>query len=258
MIYQYPFGEVSNPLVQEDRTPKKAFVLGVYASSVHARWVKNGEVICNSLPIADEPRLFWDGNEKEENEIISRVAIPEALGALEPLGNHINGPVSKVLDEDILEPLGLSRDEVWLCDCLPEPRLFPSEYIDIRDKYNPLIKDYDLNDVTIRRRPVVFCDERRAREISEELIESEAELLILLGDITIGQYLRKAAKTPYRSLEEYSEEFGYGERSTVTIRGREIEILPVAHPRQIGVYGAYNERWHKAHMEWEKKMRGEE
>ena len=169
MIYQYPFGEESHPLVQEDRTPKKAFVLGVYASSVHARWVKNGEVICNSLPIADEPRLFWDGNEKEENEIISRVAIPEALGALEPLGNHINGAVSKVLDEDILAPLGLSRDEVWLCDCLPEPRLFPSEYIDIRDKYNPLIRDYDLNDVTIRKRPVVFCDERRARRYPRSL-----------------------------------------------------------------------------------------
>lgn len=38
MSYYYPFGETVYPLVQQDRTPKKVFVLGVYASAVHARW----------------------------------------------------------------------------------------------------------------------------------------------------------------------------------------------------------------------------
>ena len=35
MSYYYPFGETVHPLVQQDRTPKKVFVLGVYASAVH-------------------------------------------------------------------------------------------------------------------------------------------------------------------------------------------------------------------------------
>ena len=38
MTYLFPFGETVKRLVQEDRTPKKVFVLGVYASAVHARW----------------------------------------------------------------------------------------------------------------------------------------------------------------------------------------------------------------------------
>lgn len=38
MNYYYPFGEIVHPLIQQDRTPKKVFVLGVYASAVHARW----------------------------------------------------------------------------------------------------------------------------------------------------------------------------------------------------------------------------
>ena len=33
MSYYYPFGETVYPLVQQDRTPKKVFVLGVYASA---------------------------------------------------------------------------------------------------------------------------------------------------------------------------------------------------------------------------------
>jgi len=33
--YQYPFGQPLIPVIQKDRGPKKAFVLGVYASAVH-------------------------------------------------------------------------------------------------------------------------------------------------------------------------------------------------------------------------------
>ncbi len=39
-----------------------------------------------------------------------------------------------------------------------------------------------------------------AVEITEELMQSEAELLILLGDIPIAQYLKKAADIPYSTL----------------------------------------------------------
>lgn len=42
MKYRYPFGEYVRPLVQQDQTPKEAFVLGVYAQRrphpVDKRW----------------------------------------------------------------------------------------------------------------------------------------------------------------------------------------------------------------------------
>lgn len=37
MTYYFPFGQELRPLVQEDTPPKKIFVLGVYASAVHAK-----------------------------------------------------------------------------------------------------------------------------------------------------------------------------------------------------------------------------
>ena len=37
-IGTFPFGQPVLPLVQQDRRPQKVFVLGVYASAVHARW----------------------------------------------------------------------------------------------------------------------------------------------------------------------------------------------------------------------------
>lgn len=72
--YRFPFGERLHRLVQEDRTPKKVFVLGVYASAVHARWMKDGKVECPALAVASEPRIFWDGNEDEAREIIGRIS----------------------------------------------------------------------------------------------------------------------------------------------------------------------------------------
>ncbi len=251
MPYQYPFGEYVRPLVQEDQSPKKIFILGVYASAVHARWKKNSDIICQALAVASEPRIFWDGNPDEAREIISHILIPEELGVLEPAESHLNGPSAKVLDDHILAPLGFTRNEAWLCDCLPETRLNPNQVKVINERYNPLIKEYGLNEVTIPKRPSTFCNKKRAYEIANELMQSQAELLVLLGDIPIKQFLRRVCDVPYKSLQEYVDLYGYGNPTDATICGKNIKVLPLTHPRQIGALGSHSEKWHKAHSEWE-------
>ena len=254
MAYLFPFGQELHPLVQEDKSPKKVFVLGVYASAVHAKWKKDGAVICQALAVASEPRIFWDGNIDEAKHIIEQVNIPAELGILEPAGMQLNGPSAKVLDENILAPLGYTRAEAWLCDCLPETRINSSQAKVIKERYNPLIEKYGLNPVTIPNRPAAFCDKKRSEEITTELLESHAGLLILLGDIPIAQYLKKVADVPYSTLGEYVDLYGYGKTTEVIICGKTVKVLPLAHPRQIGALGAHSEKWHKAHHNWEKQM----
>lgn len=82
MAFYYPFGQTVRPLRQEDKSPKKVFVLGVYASAVHARWKKDGKVICQALAVASEPHIFWDGDPEEAKRIIDAVAMPAELGSL--------------------------------------------------------------------------------------------------------------------------------------------------------------------------------
>jgi hypothetical protein len=253
MPYYFPFGQELYPLVQQDKSPKKVFVLGVYASAVHARWKKEGKVICQALAVASEPRIFWDGNIEEAKRIIADVNIPKELGVLEPASSQLNGPSAKVLNENILAPLGFTREDAWLCDCLPETRINPSQAKALREKYNPLIEEYGLNPVTIPARPSTFCDKKRSEEITEELMQSEAELLVLLGDIPIEQYLKKVADVPYSTLGEYVDLYGYGNPTETIICGKNIKVLPLAHPRQIGALGAHSERWNLAHKEWEKE-----
>ena len=253
MTYYYPFGQTVKALRQEDKSPKKVFVLGVYASAVHARWKKEGKIVCQALAVASEPRIFWDGDPEEAKRIIDAVAIPAELGVLEPASRQLNGPSAKVLDENILAPLGFTREDAWLCDCLPETRINPSQAKAIREKYDPLIEQYGLNPVTIPARPSHFCDQKRSQEITEELMESGADLLVLLGDIPIAQYLKKVAQVPYATLGEYVEMYGYGNPTEVVIGGKKMKVLPLAHPRQIGALGAHSERWNMMHREWEEK-----
>ena len=256
MAYLFPFGQELHPLVQQDRSPKKVFVLGVYASAVHAKWKKDGQIICQALAVASEPCIFWNG--KDAKEIIDKIAIPAELGYLEPAGKQLNGPSAKVLDDNILAPLGYDRKSAWLCDCLPETRINSSQAKVIRKRYEPLIEQYGLNPVTIPNRPTTFCDQMRAEEITAELMESQAKLLILLGDIPIAQYLKKVTDVPYSTLGEYVDLYGYGKATNVVICGKTIKVLPLAHPRQIGALGAHSEKWFKAHREWEKKAKTED
>ena len=254
MCYQYPFGQTLKRLVQQDRTPKKVFVLGVYASAVHASWKKDGKVFCQALAVASEPRIFWDGNIEEAKEIISKINFPEGLGHLEPAGSHLNGPSARVLDEHILGSLGYFRRDAWLCDLLPETRLNPSQMKVIKERYIPLMEQYGLNKVTIPERQSEFCNAQRCKEILAELKESQAELLVLLGDIPIAQFLNIVADVPYHSLQEYVDLYGYGTATDAVIDGRTIKVLPLAHPRQIGALGAHSEKWNKLHQEWETNL----
>ena len=255
MHYQFPFGQELHPLVQQDRSPKKVFVLGVYASAVHARWKRDGQIVCQALAVASEPRIFWDGDPEEARAIIGAIHMPPELGILEPAGRQLNGPSAKVLDENILAPLGFTRRDAWLCDLLPETRINPSQAKALKEKYEPIREKYGLNEVTIPKRPSRFCGEARSREITAELLESQAELLVLLGDIPVKEYLNRAAKVEFSTLQEYVDRYGYGNPTEVTINGKPIRVLPLAHPRQIGALGAHSEKWCQIHKSWEERRK---
>ncbi len=255
MEYVFPFGQKLHPLVQEDQTPKQVFVLGVYASAVHAKWKKGNRVISQALAVASEPRIFWDGDPDEARDILSKIEIPPEVGYLEPAGSQLNGPSAKVLDEAILLPLGFTRADAWLCDLLPEARLNPNQVKVIKEKYQPLVEEYGLPAVTVPPRPSSagadsFCDEARCEEILAELVRSQASRLVLLGDLPIKQFLCKVADVAFDSLGGYVERYGYGCATEICLAGNTYSVLPLAHPRQIGALGTHSEKWFLQHQAW--------
>ncbi|MCJ7537955.1 MAG: hypothetical protein MUO57_20705 [Anaerolineales bacterium] len=247
--YTFPFGQKVKEVVQQDRTQKRVFVLGVYASAVHAQWIaENNKTKVKALAVASEPYIFWRGDKADE--IIGQIDIPKSLGMLIPANKQYNGPSGIALDELILEPLGLNRSGVWLCDLISHSCVNPSQRKAIINNYEPLIAEYNLPIPSVPEVPGQLTDGKRRSAILDELIESGANTLIFLGDKPI-QWFLKYFDQRWNRLSDFSQnEDSYGQLHLTRIRGKKISILPLAHPRQIAKLGRSSTKWYEYHQTW--------
>ncbi len=244
--YHFPFGQPVKDVKQKDRSPKHTFVLGVYASAVHAEWKDaKGKTLVKALAVASEPEIFWNG--ENAGTIIGRIKLPPELGTLTPASAHLNGPSAVALDEMILAPLKLTRADVWLCDLVPQSRLNPSQDKAIKRAYQPLVDKGLLPAATVP--PVAEIDELRRKAILRELKQSGATRIILLGDEPIRQFL-KPFVPGWSNLATFVKKHGYGSIVKVAIEGTEYDVLPLAHPRQIAKLGLSSPMWAKEHQDW--------
>jgi hypothetical protein len=118
--------------------------------------------------------------------------IPPEFGHLtEPSVKGLNGPSGRALDELYLRPLGIDRNETWLCDMLPESRVNPQQKKVIKTHYLPFALQQKLPSSTIPKFNAAELDsEKRRVGILNELKQSQADMLILLGDLPIKWFLK--------------------------------------------------------------------
>jgi len=245
----FPFGEPLRIVRQEDRSPKRIFVLGVYASAVHARWVNPlGKVFVKALAVASEPCIFWNG--EDAAAIISKIKVPEPAGRLESADLSFNGPSGRALDEDVLKPLGLTRSDAWLSDLVPHSCFNSGQQKAVRTKYTPMAKKFGLPISTIEPVPKVLADDGRRRDILDELLEAGSDLLITLGDQPLKWFTSPLAKTQNRLTEFGKSDDTYGRLHSIEIDGHRFQLLPIAHPRQMRRLGPSDSEWARIYRHW--------
>lgn len=255
--YFFPFGQELKRVQQMDtKQNKKVFVLGVYASAVHAKWLDtNGKVKVNALAVASEPSIFWRGENVEK--ILAGIDFPKELGKLVPADSRFNGPSGIALDQLFLEPLGLTRDEAWLCDLLPESRMNPGQKKAISNHYKDgLIDKFKLKPVTIpvfNVKEISASSEQRHLEIQAELEASGADTILLLGDLPIKWFLYfYDTRTKLSDFVDCQE--AYGKRHRVVINDKGYDVIPLCHPRNAGQLGAHSGKWAEWHRSWVERM----
>jgi len=251
--YYFPFGQKLIKVQQKDTTPnKEVFVLGVYASAVHAKWIdKEGNLKVQALAVASEPEIFWKG--KDAKEIIAKIYMPEELGRLEAANKNLNGPSGIALDDLFLKPLGYTREQAWLCDLLPESRVNPGQKKVLDQFYTKEIaQQFNLQQATIHEfdeKELKKNAEHRHLEILKELESSEAKTIILLGDLPILWFLHFFDKR-YKKLSDFD---GYGKRHDIKINNKFYSVIPLCHPRNAARLGAFSKKWAELHIEWTTK-----
>lgn len=252
MEHVFPFGAPLKKVKQQDRSPKKVFVLGDYASAVHCKWIDvDGKVKVNVLAVASEPYIFWKGD--GANEIVEKIKIPSELGTLVPADERFNGSSGNVLDKEFLEPLGYKREDAWLCDLLPYSRINPNQEKSIETYYNPLVEAYNIPECSIPVfNPSELKNQSRLDEILVELEQSQAETIILLGDLPIKHLLSHFSKV--KKLSKLADEMDdYGKTIKVKISGKPYNVIPLVHPRQAKKLSKRNSFWTDCHVMWTMK-----
>ncbi|SRR3989339_277034 len=255
---QFPFGQPVCPVFQTDRTPKKVFVLGVYASAVHARWIGPDQKLrVAALAVASEPEIFWRGNDVDR--IIKEIAVPSDVGTLEPASQKLNGPSGCALDKLFLEPLlqkNNAREDTWLCDLVPYSCMNPSQERAIQKKYLPLVQKGLVPKPDWWPVPSELASPTRRTEIEAEVIESQASVIITLGDQPLQWF------TKYFGLKDNLSSYGtdvdkYGKLHPIKIGNRERFLLPLVHPRQAAGLGIHSADWLVVHRQWIKRTASE-
>lgn len=246
----FPFGNPVLKVEQADKTPKKFFILGVYASAVHARWINaEGKTLINALAVASEPYIFWRGDKAEE--IFSKIRIPEQAGRLIEAEKKFNGPSGNVLDEMYLKPLKLTRDDCWLCDLVPYSMLNPKQIAALK-KHELLFENYGLKKYNMRTADLKnrkISDQRR-EEIVNEIKNSKAEYLITLGNEPLTNFV-KHYNLGIGTLNHHTK---YGVIQEIEIDQTPIKLIALVHPRQAGKLGGYSSQWYKIHSDWIKNI----
>jgi uracil-DNA glycosylase len=251
-MYTFPFGTPITPVRQQDRTPKRVFVLGVYASAVHARWTRDGKTVVAALAVASEPRIFWRGERDEAARIIEGISLSDGAGELEPASDGFNGPSGQALDECFLEPLKLNRMQTWLCDLLPESRC--------NDSQREALKRYDARRADLMLPPYDFpsvpdelASPERVAEIEAEIATAQPDIIITLGDKPLRHFTK--AYGSKATLAAYGESLDvYGRLHEIQIAGRTLELLPLVHPRQAARLGIHSKEWADRHERWAEQV----
>jgi len=231
-IGTFPFGQPIRTVRQLKRGSKRIFVLGVYASAVHAKWIgTDGKTRVKALGVASEPEIFWNGDGAAG--LIEKIKIPEAAGCLVPADLNLNGPSGRALDEHHLKPLGVSRADVWLCDLVPHSCMNDGQSRAIEREYYPRMRELDLPAVKWPKVPNKLTDQQRIDEIAEEVSKASPEILVTLGDCPLRWFTKHfGTKSRLASYGESPDAYGRLHCIKETIAGCQLHLLPLVHPRQ--------------------------
>jgi hypothetical protein len=231
-------------LHRPDGLRKRAFVLGIYSSAVHACWIgPDGARKVSALALSSEPEIFWSG----DNASYGIPVTDARLGRLEPASRVHNGPSGRALEHRYLRPLGLDRHEVWLADMVPHTLSNPGQQRAILKHYRPLQGHPDLPESTIPPVPSISSEWKKLinlDRIVSELEESGSNTIITIGNLAIKYFLRPVCSTdvPLLTLKDY------GSTKRAEIHGRTYNILRLAHMRVTVIRPIPD--WQGVHDEW--------
>lgn len=247
--FQFPFGRPVNPCAPSGDGARKVFILGAYPSALHVRWTPpSGFQPIAAVAVDNEPMPFWDGADQEAliESWKQRVEWQPAWGTVTP-AKKLNGPSGAWVRESVLAPLGFSRDQAWITDCLDTYRGSNAQTRALADRYAPFAAKFGRPLHVLGKHPsenaiVAEATAHHRVRLRSELRTASPELLVTLGNAALrvaAGLVECAEGTPPMKLSPE----GYGRKLAIRFEGRELTWLPLAHPAAPKPYQDAHRAW---------------
>jgi uracil-DNA glycosylase len=224
------------------------FVLGAYPSALHVRWTPPdgfGAAV-SALPVDNEPTPFWDGDPEQAQALFETWRAehfrPEwgsvRLAAL-------NGPSGRDLENRWLRPLGWSRTQAFITDCLPTARASRGVATRLADRYRPFAEVHGAPAANLGPHPsedeiVAEALDSEATRIAQQLRAAGPDLVITLGNAA-ARVLAGLAGLPERSAVLRPET--YGEERHIEVDGHRLRWQALVHPATPRVWAERHTAW---------------
>lgn len=250
-IALFPFGRPLEARKPSSSAPCRLFLLGAYPSALHVEWTPPAPFQrVAALAVDNEPQPFWTGKD-EEAQIEAwkqKVGWLDAWGAVGPAG-PLNGSSGVWLDQKVLKPLGASRAETWMTDCLDTYRFSRGQEEVVTGKFEPFATKLGLpwKGVPPRlRHPeedqiVTETRDLHLKRLMTELRTAQPAIVVTLGNAALRVFASLAALSEPEALEPKKE---YGTPLPATIAGRQVTWIPLVHP------GQRSKEWQAVHARW--------
>jgi hypothetical protein len=244
----FPFGRPVVPRPPSASTKRRIFILGAYPSALHVAWRPPTGKPIRAMAIDNEPVPFWNGEREDEYIAQWKAAVgfrDKEWGEITGAGK-LNGSSGIWVDDNVLAPLGASRDDACITDCLDTYFSSDDGAARIIDTYSPFAERVGLTAAHLAGHPsedaIVEQGVRlhRAR-LLRELAQAAPDLVVTLGNAALRVMRLTAAQNdaPAKLVADPS----YGRERTLTAGGRRIRWLPLAHPAAPSAYKDAHGRW---------------
>ena len=119
----------------------------------------------------------------------------------------------------------------------------------VNKHYCPLVAEMGFPPVHWPTVPTRLADDARQADVATELRESNAQIVITLGDQPLRWFTSKYGS--HNWLREYGKNpDAYGQLHPIETEGRSRLLLPLVHPRQAARLGGHNKIWADLHTGW--------
>ncbi len=234
--YTFPFGQPVKPVTGGAPGNRDCLVLGSSPSALCMRWRVPGGKLVQGFAIDNEPSPFWDGHDQDAQIRVwkDRVCWQPTWGETGP--TRQNGLRGQWVGQQVLSPLGISRDRVCAATLVETYYANEATRHRIDEHYRPLIERLGLSATTL---PNQLANSDLAREaVTTErdrllglLRAPSIRTVITLGTATwkaVAELFGPAAAQMPASL--LGDGPAYGQAQSIAVDGREVRWIAFVSP----------------------------